>query len=1420
MTGIAVLSLGSGLLATPPAFAADDRGHGPAGSAWPAPPPKPPLTEQDKALLHAQEQAKASGKPVLVSHLTTATSQTFANPSGSLTVDSASAVERVKGTDGSWKPVDATLRSNPDGSVVPTAVPSALSLSGGGTGPMATMTTADGKKLAVKAPFPLPKPTLNGNSALYRSVLPDIDLELSANKLGGWRQVLIVRTAQAAANPALKKLRLGVEAEGLNVSSDAAGNISVTDHTGRPRFSSPPSTMWDSATEAPSAAAKSAAAATPKSAAASEGQSVQSTRSSPDGPGTDATVADVAVTANAQSIELVPDATLLSRGTGPWYIDPGVNPVADNSTQAWSQVQEAYPTANGFNSTEYGRDQPAAGYCGYKIGNPPCTGIGKTRAYFQIGVNSSLYNAEVINANFHATVVTSSSPDTVTSMGLYSTNAIGSPTSWERQPCDKNSHMGGCTKVGGINMSGTGDIHFNVKDLMATAIRHQWPTVTLGLAPDKEDDKLQRQRFNNTPHIAVEYDITPTVWWPRTSPTPGFAGTGSYAECQTPGTAQPWDNPGWVGANNNITLTTNTYSATGRQLYTGFQIWDDDNNGQSTFPGTGWNGSYGPATVDVGPLTDGHQYGWTARTTDDTLTSTETPWCYFRVDRTPPTASVTSTDFPASGTIGAHPKLVGQEGTFTLTGADPAPPAGGRSSGLACARWTTDPVKAAAGWKCTDTETGVVPLTEGKATIKVTPPRWGTNFVYLQTQDNAGNMSQPYVYSYYAPSDPDAGKAVFGDVNGDHKPDILLPDTAGDLRKIAGGEDPYNAARADMKAAPGSTGNWNNIQISHRGSLGYKVVDDLIAHQPNQPNLYLYTNDNNGGWFDGKAPSTVGKPSQCVTTAAVTIDCAAHGYGGDWSKVTQIAAFGSVTGDSGTNPNNLPRTSLLFVENGRLWLGTAGDTDQLSTRAVLLSADDTRWNDYDLIAPGRAQGTDFPTLWARSKADGTLHAFSVKGTAQAPDLTGFTDPAAGLITGRIDPKSYPRVGSDGDTSGDGIPDLWAVDTNQQLLAFHGTGTAPNGSSAPYPAVTGIDPAGITLGNLNRPTAQWKLTGRNSAGATEDAVSNKNPATPAGISWPTETIGGRETPYAAFSGPGSTITATRPAVDTRKSFTISTWAKVDGSGGVVASQDGTRSSAFFLYADSVAWRFALAQGDTDGLVYDWSVAAVNDAGRFVPGAWTRLTAVYNADTGLMSLYVNGVLASTGHHQAATSPAPSGPLVLGRFKSDGQPDYLGPGLTGGVSNLAVYPYAASVTAPGTSGPIALTASAAHCADNDHSRTEDGNKIQIADCNGTGAQSFRIRDDGSVQVQGKCLNAVNGGTANGTLLELMTCNGGTGQQFLPRADNSLYNPVSGRCVDLDRFNTTTGTQLWLYDCNHSDAQRWTIPTLGTAPLPVPAP
>ncbi|MFB6620670.1 ricin-type beta-trefoil lectin domain protein, partial [Streptomyces sp. NPDC056367] len=374
------------------------------------------------------------------------------------------------------------------------------------------------------------------------------------------------------------------------------------------------------------------------------------------------------------------------------------------------------------------------------------------------------------------------------------------------------------------------------------------------------------------------------------------------------------------------------------------------------------------------------------------------------------------------------------------------------------------------------------------------------------------------------------------------------------------------------------------------------------------------------------------------------------------------------------------------------------------------------------------------------------------------------------------------------------------------------------TTVPYPTVTGIASTFTLQGNLNTPAVQWKLN-TGTATQTPSAGGNTNPATTTGVTYPAaETFGGRSTSYASFNGAQATITTTGSAIDTRKSFTISTWAKAGPGGGLIASQDNTRNSAFTLYADAAthSWRFAMAASDSDGWAYDWS-GQVNDAGRFVPNTWTRLTAVYNADTGLMSLYVNDVLSASGNHTAAGSPAPTGPLVLGRYKVNGQPDYFGT-FVGGVSNFAVYPYAAAPTATGATTKISLSSIGTKCAD----LASDGNKVQIWDCNeisGGLAQKFEVRADGTVRIQGKCMDSKDAGTGNGTLIQAVDCHNHPAQQFLPRADGSLYNPVSGRCLDLNRADTTNGVQLQLWDCNQSDAQRWSLTALATAPLPVPS-
>ncbi|MFJ6141497.1 ricin-type beta-trefoil lectin domain protein [Kitasatospora sp. NPDC092286] len=1077
-----------------------------------------------------------------------------------------------------------------------------------------------------------------------------------------------------------------------------------------------------------------------------------------------------------------------------------------------------------YNGTQYDQDKPAAGYCGYVDAANPCEKVGRTRAYFQIGLNSQFWNSTVLSARLYANVVRSSSPSTSTPMGLYSTgsgnsNPINQWTRWNAQPCQTGAVMQNCGKVGMTLSKGTGGIEFDVYSQMTQAAREHWGGWTFGFAPDDESNKYYRQRFANNPHVVVVYDIAPYVGSPATSPTPGFASNSDYNNpCRTPGTTNPWDNPGWIGANTDINLSVDTRSPTNEQLWTTFKIWDDDNGGSAAFSETGWAASSGRVTRSVGSLIDGHQYGWFAVTDDGTLHSDYSDMCFMRIDRTPPTAQVTSTDFPESGTLGGHPKAVGEEGSFVLTGTDPAPAAGGRSSGLACARWTADPVQAAAtGWNCNDGGNVVKMNANGKYVLKVKPDRWGTHFLYLQTQDNAGNMSQPVVYTYYVPSNPNAPAPIMGDIDGDKKADVLLPDGAGNLRLVGANADPFAAPNAKPESAPNTT-SWGNVQVTHRGSFSSRNVDDMIAHAPGAAELYLYANDETAAHLDGQSSVQQPKSRQCALPDTTPITCADYGNMNDWSAVTQISAFGSPSGDSpeptGTGLPRLPRSSMLFIENGRLWLAMSSSVKQLDGPAVLLSQNNQDWNSYDLITPGPAKGTDMPTVWARSKNDGSIHAYQLSRNASGFDTAAFADPTKGWLANGVDPKLYPKVGSNGDLTGDGVPDLWAVDNNQQLVAWAGIGTKAPGTDKSGPTVTGLASAPVVLGNLNRPVGNW-LAAPNGGNSVVDGQGKAN-GTASGVGWVADTVGGRPTTVAAFSpGNGSNITMTGPVVDTRRSFTVSAWAKSGPAGGVIASQNTGRASSFMLYSDAGrTWTFALAKGDDDGWPYDWT-NTVNTNAAVRTGVWTQLSASYNADTGLMSLYVDGVLAATGYHKKSVSPPSSGPFVLGRYQYQGKPSSA---FDGSVSSTAVYPFAVSPAAPGTSGLIRSGVDQGMCADDNGFGTADGTAIQLWTCHGDTSQQFSLGNDGSVRVLGGCLTPVSAGRDNGTKMEYRTCNGTESQKWIPLANNALFHPDSGRCLDLPAWSAVNGNRLQLWDCHFGASQQWVTSTLRTAVLPAP--
>ncbi|MBG0561783.1 glycoside hydrolase family 16 protein [Actinoplanes aureus] len=113
---------------------------------------------------------------------------------------------------------------------------------------------------------------------------------------------------------------------------------------------------------------------------------------------------------------------------------------------------------------------------------------------------------------------------------------------------------------------------------------------------------------------------------------------------------------------------------------------------------------------------------------------------------------------------------------------------------------------------------------------------------------------------------------------------------------------------------------------------------------------------------------------------------------------------------------------------------------------------------------------------------------------------------------------------------------------------------------------------------------------------------------------------------------------------------------------------------------------------------------------------------------------------------------------------------------------------------------------CIDIPGGNAVDGARLQMWDCNGSGAQKWTFNSDGTLRALGKCMDPAGGALANGTPIQLVTCNGNPVQRFTLSAAGDLVNVSSNRCVDIAEWNNTNGARLQLWDCGGTANQKWT--------------
>ncbi|WP_030436679.1 LamG-like jellyroll fold domain-containing protein [Actinoplanes subtropicus] len=128
----------------------------------------------------------------------------------------------------------------------------------------------------------------------------------------------------------------------------------------------------------------------------------------------------------------------------------------------------------------------------------------------------------------------------------------------------------------------------------------------------------------------------------------------------------------------------------------------------------------------------------------------------------------------------------------------------------------------------------------------------------------------------------------------------------------------------------------------------------------------------------------------------------------------------------------------------------------------------------------------------------------------------------------------------------------------------------------------------------------------------------------------------------FDGTGSMTAPQR--IKTDQSYTIAGWARLAGTtaDATVVSQAGTHSSGFELKftAACTCWQFVLPATDANSPATVVSAAAT----AATAGAWTHLAAVYDAESGSATLYVNGT-AATPAKVAAQQWSATGKFLVG-------------------------------------------------------------------------------------------------------------------------------------------------------------------------------
>ncbi|MFI1359625.1 LamG domain-containing protein [Streptomyces sp. NPDC020898] len=688
----------------------------------------------DSGARAASQQAVAAGEPVEVTGERTDYSTTYANPDGtSFTMEQSAVPVRVKAADGSWTDPDATLVARSDGTVGPRAAVMGLSFSGGGDGSGLVDITDAGRSLELGWATALPKPVLDGPNATYPDVLPGVDLRMTATT-EGFRELLIVKTPQAAANPALQRVTFSLRSEGLTVQAVGGGGMTAVDENARPVFSAPAAVMWDSQGDASGQAARTTDA--DREAREADSPAVVTPDAAGDdptpGPGDGDASSVLPVQVGDDSLSVVPDSTILSNTDAdafPVYIDPSVGLSQTARTQMRSDGVTDFEFDNGDNNEGKGVGH-CSSYDGYYCGTDYTE-----RIYYQFSP-ATLVGKKVLDATFRDTESWSFTCD-ASYVDLERTSNITSSTTWAGRPTNLGTVASRDVSAGRGSACSPSQpaapIEFHDSRLttqVANFAAGGFSRLTLLVKARDETATSDWKRFRNDAVLSVTYVGVPAA------PTAAGLVSGTGVTCETSAS-----DPQVIG-DPTPTLTAKVSTASGggsgASLRAHFYVQKQNSDGSwavATEPIRPLSGYIGSGTTETDPspitLTEGPLYRLAVFTQsyydgssflESHSTVTTTGWCYFRVDTTapkPPKITVGTPYTPCDATACVAAGGPGVGATFTF-----GPATGDVNSAYeyklaSSAAWSA--VHAGATWQ-----------------VKITPQLAGTQLLLARAQDGAG----------------------------------------------------------------------------------------------------------------------------------------------------------------------------------------------------------------------------------------------------------------------------------------------------------------------------------------------------------------------------------------------------------------------------------------------------------------------------------------------------------------------------------------------------------------------------------------------------------------------------------------------------------------------------------------------------------